>query len=101
MSLASSEASLTLCSGTLRTSIGAGTASSFRSVGDDGADVVALDGVGDVLERRDDGALPALLHEAQRGLDLGAHGPAGELAVGGVCAHLGAGDPAEWAGGGP
>src|SRR5215213_4503493 len=94
MSFASSEASLTLCSGTLRTSIGAGTAS--PSLGrQNGADVVALDGVGDVLERGDDGALPALLHEPEGGLDLGAHRAPGELAVGGVRAHLGDGHPAE------
>src|SRR5215213_7080701 len=119
MSFASSEASLTLCSGTLRTSIGAGTdslflrrdgtgtallqgpAASLRAVGGkrvllhDGADVVAFDGVGDVLERGDDGALPALLHEPEGGLDLGAHRAPGELAVGGVRAHLGDGHAAE------
>src|SRR3712207_4471976 len=76
MSLASSEASLTLCSGILRTSIGAGT--SFLSTREqDGADVVARDGVGDVLEGRHDGAargsgaMSRALHEAERGLDLG------------------------------
>src|SRR5687768_11831236 len=98
MSLASSEASLTLCSGTLRTSIGAGTASPCRTGsggGEDGADVVAVDGVGDVLEGGDDGAGPTLLHEAEGGLDLGAHGAAGELAVSGVGAHLVGGHPAE------
>src|SRR5687768_13119981 len=95
MSLASSEASLTLCSGTLRTSIGAGIASSSLAGGQDGADVVALDGVGDVLEGRDDGARPALLDEAQRCLDLRAHRAAGELAVGGVRAHLRGGHPAQ------
>src|SRR5215210_2908408 len=89
MSLASSEASLTLCSGTLRTSIGAGTGSprsgrrgggySVRngSGGEDGADVVATDGVGDVLERGDDGSASSVcgasLDEAEGGLDLGAH----------------------------
>src|SRR3712207_3863380 len=90
MSPASPEASLTLCSGTLRTSIGAGTAS-FSLVGvQDGADVVALDGVGDVLQRRDDGPASSVrgvsLDEAERGLHLGAHRPAGELPVGGVLA---------------
>src|SRR5918994_896902 len=101
MSFASSEASLTLCSGTLRTSIGAGTGSLFlRRVGgrrvllQDGADVVPGDGIGDVLERGDDGADPAGGHEAQRGLDLGAHRAAGELAGRGVRAQLGRGAPA-------
>src|SRR4051812_25564694 len=95
MSFASSEASLTLCRGTLRTSIGAGNCSLFLHRGpgpallqgpaaapsrvppracegrggrgpstvggrrvllQDGADVVARDGVGDVLEGCDDGA---------------------------------------------
>src|SRR4051794_36852109 len=107
MSLASSEASLTLCSGTLRTSIGAGTAASLRTAdglseprvrwsgGEDGADVVPVDRVGDVLEGGDDGTGPALLHEAEGGLHLRAHRAAGELAVGGVPAHLAGGDPAE------
>src|SRR5688572_10776714 len=103
MSLASSEASLTLCSGTLRTSIGAGTGVPLvlavrGSGGQDGAGVVAGDGVGDVFQGRDDGALRVVgarrLDEPQRGLDLGAHAAAGELPVGGVPAHLGDGDPA-------
>ena len=51
---------------------------------DDGAGVVPCDGVGDVLQRRDDGAAAAGLDEAQRGLDLRAHAAAGELAGGGV-----------------
>src|SRR5829696_8796708 len=85
MSLASSEASLTLCSGTLRTSIGAGIR--FLSTGENGSGVVATDGVGDVLEGGDDGSASSVcgiarLHEAQRGLDLGAHRAAGELALG-------------------
>src|SRR3954468_2447263 len=100
MSLASSEASLTLCSGTLRTSIGAGTGAPSEgglggSGGEDGADVVAVDRVGDVLERGDDGTRAAVLEEAESGLDLGPHRAAGELAVGGVPAHLTGGDPAE------
>src|SRR3712207_3893008 len=103
MSRASSEASLTLCSGTLRTSIGAGTASSSRGVwsggAENGADVVALDGVGDVLERGDHGAGAATLDEAERRLDLGTHRAARELAVGGVRAQLGNGHPAQRAGG--
>src|SRR3954465_2842496 len=83
MSFASSEASLTLCSGTLRTSIGAGTggfpfygggASVPRArSGWDGADVVPGDGVGDVLQGGDDGAGAAPFEEAQRALDLGSH----------------------------
>src|SRR3954463_11529125 len=120
MSLASSEASLTLCSGTLRTSIGAGIgslflrrwtwaallqgpAASLRAVGgrrvllQDGAGVVATDGVGDVLERRDDGAGAATFDEAEGGLDLGAHAAAGELPGGRVPAHLRDGHPAEGA----
>src|SRR6185437_15379610 len=93
ISLASSEASLTLCSGTLRTSIGAGIG--FLSTGvQDGAGVVSGDGVGDVLEGRDDGTRPAPVDEAERGLDLGAHAAAGELAGRGVLAQLGGGDPA-------
>src|SRR3954447_20886116 len=106
MSLASSDASLTLCSGTLRTSIGAGTgslsslqvgmallqgpAASLRVVGgrrvlcfsggQDGAGVVAGDGVGDVLERGDDGAGTPTLDEAEGGGDLRPHAAAGELA---------------------
>src|SRR3954466_11915820 len=120
MSLASSEASLTLCNGTLRTSIGAGTgvplygvalwggplpgtAPSLRGVGggdpfsggEHGAGVVTADGVGDVFERRDDGAGAAPVQEAQRGLDLGAHAAAGELALSGVLAHLLDGHPAQ------
>src|SRR3954462_5428846 len=122
MSLASSEASLTLCSGILRTSIGAGTAASslrwpppgyrpdlarggkegVRSLvgGKDGADVVARDGVGDVLEGRDDGAGAAPLHEAERGPDLGGHRAVGELAGRGVCPQFRLGDPAQRTGGG-
>src|SRR3954449_5711129 len=78
MSLASSEASLTLCSGTLRTSIGAGTAVPLGSGGQDGAGVVAGDGVGDVFQGRDDGAAWSRrgltgLHEAEDGVDLRAH----------------------------
>src|SRR4051812_46189219 len=87
MSLASSEASLTLCRGTLRTSIGAGTAS--PSGGEDGAGVVPTDGVGDVFQGRDDGSAwsgrgPAGLHEAEDGVDLRAHAAARELALRGV-----------------
>src|SRR3954462_15786256 len=81
MSFASSEASLTLCRGTLRTSIGAGTELSL-SGGDDRAGVVAGDGVGDVLERGDDGAAAAVVEEAQHGVHLRAHAAPGELAVG-------------------
>src|SRR3954468_9025423 len=88
MSLASSEASLTLCSGTLRTSIGAGTGVPF-STGHDGADVVTADGVGDVLQAGHDGALTATFDEAQRGLDLGGHRTAAELAGRGVPTQLG------------
>src|SRR3954465_15542264 len=90
MSLASSEASLTLCSGTLRTSIGAGTGSPCSgrlacsgagggSGGEDGAGAVAADGVGDVLQGRDDGSRAARFHEAEDGVDLRAHAAAGEL----------------------
>src|SRR5690349_16567240 len=96
ISLASSEASLTLCSGTLRTSIGAGTGYLFLG-GQDGAGVVSGDGVGDVLEGRDHGALAAPVDEAQRGLHLGAHAAARELAGRGVLAQLGGGDPAQGA----
>src|SRR5690242_3073061 len=95
MSLASSEASLTLCSGTLRTSIGAGIGSSSLNGSQDGADVVTVDGVGDVLEGRDDGAAARPVGEAQGRLDLGAHAAAGELPVRGVLAQLGSGDPAQ------
>src|SRR3954467_106874 len=76
MSLASSEASLTLCSGTLRTSIGAGTAVPLFGMapsrycpdrarggeegpfsgGKDGAGVVAGHRIGDVFQGGDDGA---------------------------------------------
>src|SRR3954452_16921604 len=84
MSLASSEASLTLCRGTLRTSMGAGTGLPSGSAGEDGSGVVPVDGVGDVLERRDDGPRSAGLDEAQDRVDLGAHAAAGELAGGGV-----------------
>src|SRR4051794_39794419 len=94
MSLASSDASLTLCSGTLRTSIGAGTGSPSGG-GEDGADVVTCDGVGDVFQGRDDGAVPARLHETEDGVDLGAHAAAGELPGGGVLAQLGDGHPAQ------
>src|SRR4051812_2353495 len=87
MSLASSDASLTLCRGTLRTSIGAGTAA--PAVGEDGAGVVTGDGVGDVFQGRDDGALPARPHEAEDGVDLRAHAAAGELSRGSVLAQLG------------
>src|SRR3954468_4693982 len=93
MSLASSEASLTLCSGTLRTSIGAGIG--FLSAGENGAGVVSGDGVGDVLEGRDDGAAAPVVEEPQRGLDLGTHAAAGELAGQGELAQLGGGDPAQ------
>src|SRR3954452_12714527 len=107
MSLASSDASLTLCSGTLRTSIGAGTWSLFlrrvedrRVLRQNGADVVAGYGVGDVLEGRDDGsAFPicgiTTLDEAEGGLDLGAHRAPGELACGGVLPQLRRGHPAQ------
>src|SRR3954469_424582 len=88
MSLASSEASLTLCSGTLRTSIGAGTGFPSRSAGQNGSGVVSADGVGDVLERGDDGAAAACVDEAESGLDLRAHAAPRELAGGGVRAHL-------------
>src|SRR4051812_18489626 len=94
MSLASSLASLTLCSGTLRTSIGAGTGF-LSAVGQDGADGVTGDGVGDVLQRGDDGALAACLHETQGGLDLGAHAAAAELTGRGVRAQLRGGDPTQ------
>ena len=67
----------------------------------DGAGVVTCDGVGDVLERRDDGAGAAPRHEAQRGLDLGAHRAAAELAGRGVLAQLAGGDPAQRPGAGP
>src|SRR4051794_31297381 len=121
MSLASSEASLTLCNGTLRTSIGAGTAVPLYGValswvppracegwgggdpfsgGEHGAGVVTADSVGDVFERRDDGAGAAPVQEAQRGLDLGAHAAAGELALSGVLAHLLDGHPAQRSDGG-
>src|SRR6478735_1410321 len=89
MSLASSEASLTLCSGTLRTSIGAGTAvplgsTDFRcrksgSGGQYGAGVVTRDGVSDVFQGGDHGAPPTSLDETERGIHLGAHAAAGEL----------------------
>src|SRR3712207_709691 len=105
MSFASSEASLTVCSGTLRTSIGAGTGSLFlrregvallqgpaadlRAVGgrgvrmEDGADVVPADGGGDVFQAGDDGAGragggAAPVGEPQRGLHLRPHAAAGE-----------------------
>src|SRR4051794_11821549 len=95
MSLASSEASLTLCSGTLRTSIGAGTGDLSLSSCDDGAELVAGHGVGDVYQGGDDGAGAAVLEEAQGGVDLGAHAAARELTLRGLRAHLGGGDPAE------
>src|SRR3954468_631809 len=95
MSLASSEASLTLCSGTLRTSIGAGTAVLLGSGGQDGSGVVTRDGVGDVFQGRDDGAAAAGLDEAEDGVDLRAHAAPGELPGGGVPAQLVDGDPAQ------
>src|SRR3954468_7555227 len=88
MSLASSDASLTLCSGILRTSIGAGTGAPWLGGGQDGAGVVTVDGVGDVFQGRDDGSTPACLHEAEEGVDLRAHAAAGELACGGVLAQF-------------
>src|SRR4051794_11392103 len=99
MSVASSEASLTVCSGTLRTSIGGGTCVPLSN-GHYGADVVAGDGIGDVLQGRDHRSAwsvcgLASLHEAQCGLHLGAHRPPGELAGRGVLAQLGGGDAAE------
>src|SRR4051812_47860609 len=94
MSLASSDASLTLCSGTLRTSIGAGIAFLLDG-GENGAGVVTGDGVGDVLERGDDGARAASLDETERGLDLGAHAAARELPCRGVLPQLRGGDAAQ------
>src|SRR6476660_2949693 len=91
MSLASSEASLTLCSGTLRTSIGAGTAVPLGSGGQDGAGVVTGDGVGDVFQGRDDGARAAVVEEAEQGVDLRPHAAPRELTGGGVLAQLGRG----------
>src|SRR3954471_8200972 len=79
MSLASSDASLTLCRGTLRTSIGAGTGSPF-SGGEDGAGAVPGHGVGDVFQGRDDGAGSPGGDEAKDGVHLRAHAAAGELA---------------------
>src|SRR3954453_973911 len=70
------------------------------SGGEHGAGVVTADGVGDVFERRDDGAGAAPVQEAQRGLDLGAHAAAGELALSGVLAHLLDGHPAQRSDGG-
>src|SRR4051812_45204027 len=99
MSLASSEASLTLCSGTLPTSIRAGTAVPLGSGGQDGSGVVTRDGVGDVFTGRDDGAAAAGLDEAEEGVDLRAHAAAGELAGRGVPAQLGGGHAAERTGG--
>src|SRR3954447_11954823 len=78
MSFASSDASLTLCSGTLRTSIGAGTGCPF-SGGEDGAGAVTGDGVGDVFQGGDDGAAPPGRDEAEDGVHLRAHAAAGEL----------------------
>src|SRR3954470_13048718 len=94
MSLASSDASLTLCSGTLRTSIGAGTAVPLGSGGQDRAGVVIGDGVGDVFQGRDDGAASFIcgaagLDEAEDGVDLRAHAAARELSRGGVLAQFG------------
>src|SRR4051795_5780309 len=94
MSLASSDASLTLCSGTLRTSIGAGIAFLLDG-GENGAGVVTGDGVGDVLERGDDGARAASLDETERGLDLGAHAAERELPCRGVLPQLRGGDAAQ------
>src|SRR3954471_2929160 len=91
MSLASSEASLTLCSGTLRTSIGVGTGYLFLCSSDDGAELVAGHGVGDVFQGRDDGAGATVLEEAQGGVDLGAHAAARELTLPGVRAQLSGG----------
>src|SRR3954452_8130718 len=93
MSLASSEASLTLCSGTLRTSIGAGIR--FLSRDQNGAGGISGDGVGDVLERRDDGAGTAGVDEPQGGLDLRPHAAARELACRGMPPQLGRGDRAQ------
>src|SRR3954467_12409580 len=99
MSLASSEASLTLCRGTLRTSIGAGTGLPLLGGGEDGAGVVTCDGVGDVFQGRDDGAASAGLDETQDGVDLGAHAAAGELTRGSILAQLGDAHPAQRPGG--
>src|SRR3954465_12318287 len=104
MSLATSEASLTWGSGTLRTSIGAGTrapswvggppagAGGRKVLLQDGPDGAAPDGVGDVLEGRDDGAAAASLDEPECGLDLRAHAAARELPRSRVRAQLGGGD---------
>src|ERR1700712_3652474 len=98
MSLANSEASLTLCSGTLRTSIGAGTGFPSRSADEDGAGLVAGAGVGDVFQGRDDGARAAVVEKSEHGVHLRAHAAARELAGCGVLAELRGGHPPQRAG---
>src|SRR3954467_15073744 len=93
MSLASSEASLTLCSGTLRTSIGAGTGSLFLL--EDGAGVVAGHRIGDVFQGGDDGAAATAVQEPECRVDLGSHAAARELTGGGELAQLCGSDAAE------
>src|SRR3954453_9901103 len=68
---------------------------SFLDGGENGAGVVTGDGVGDVLERGDDGARAASLDETERGLDLGAHAAARELPCRGVLPQLRGGDAAQ------
>src|SRR4051812_39341782 len=79
------EASLTFLIGTLRTSMGSGTAGSPFLFYDDRTGG-AGHRVGDPVQRGDHGALATGLHEPARGVDLGAHGSAGELPVGGQAA---------------
>src|SRR5437667_11752632 len=90
----SPDASLTCRIGTLRTSMGSGTLSSPFVGCHDGTGASRY-GVGDPVEGGDDGALAAALHEPARRLDLGPHGTAGEVSVGGVPAQFAGGDGAQ------
>src|SRR3954468_17276439 len=98
MSVASSDASLTLCRGTLRTSIGAGTGPPFLC-GENGAGAVPGKGVGDVFQGRDDGAGATGGDEPQAGVHFRAHAAAGELTGRRVLPELGGRHLAQWPGG--
>src|SRR6478672_8616360 len=101
ISSARPDASETCRMGTLRTSMGSGTGSPLCY--DDGTGIVddcfgaracrapIRDGVGDAVQRCDDGALAAALDEPAGGLDLGPHRAFGEVAGGLVGPQLGHG----------
>src|SRR5271165_5789851 len=101
ISFASSPASDTLCSGTLRTSIGSGTGLPPWLAGtgswDDGSAGRPGQGIGNVVQRRND--RPAtVLGEPAGSLDLRSHAAGREMPVAGECAHPGNRDFADRAG---